>query len=125
VGDPDLEANIFTAVTGIDSNKLENYGAVLCNLQRSILLREGRRTPQDDYPAEYNFTEALSPDRPFIVPGPGDEPVNVSGRTLDRDRFSDLLKEYYKLRDWDGQTGAPKAETLASLGMDDVAASLK
>lgn len=125
VGDPDLEASIFNAVTGIDSNKLETCGAVICNLQRSILLREGRMTPQDDYPAEYNFTEPLSPDRPFIVPGPDDQPVNVSGHTLDRDKFSNMLKEYYMLRGWDTQTGAPLAETLTSLGMDDVAAQLK
>jgi aldehyde:ferredoxin oxidoreductase len=125
VGDPDLEAKIFNAATGMDSDELETYGAIICNLQRSILLREGRMTPQDDYPAEYNFTEPLSPDRPFIVPGPGDQPVDVSGHTLDRDKFSRMLKEYYRLRGWDTQTGVPLAETLTSLGMDDVWAQLK
>jgi aldehyde:ferredoxin oxidoreductase len=60
-----------------------------------------------------------------MVPGPNNEAVNVSGNILDREKFTTLLKGYYSLRDWDEQTGVPKAETLASLGMDDIAAQLK
>jgi aldehyde:ferredoxin oxidoreductase len=125
VGDPDLEAKIFTTVTGFESRNIEKYGEIGCNLQRAILLREGRKTPQDDYPAEYNFTDPLSPDRPVMVPGPGDEPVNVSGNTLNRDKYTAILKEYYSLRGWDEGTGVPRADTLISLGMEDVAAQLQ
>lgn len=125
IGDPNLETKIFYAVTGIESNQIEKYGDVICNLQRAILLREGRNVPWDDYPAEYNFTQPFNPPGPFMVPGPNNEAVNVSGNILDREKFTTLLKGYYSLRDWDEQTGVPKAETLASLGMDDIAAQLK
>ena len=121
VGDPGLEAKVFTAVTGIESREIEKCGDVLSNLQRAILLREGRKVPRDDYPPEFNFTTPFNPPGPFIVPGPGDEAVNASGKTLDRDKFLNMLKEYYQLRGWDKETGLPLAETLAKLGLQDLA----
>jgi len=63
--------------------------------------------------------------RQMIVPGPGEEPVNATGNTLDRERFKSMLKEYYRLRGWDEETGLPRADTLAALGLDDVAAGLQ
>ena len=125
IGDPDLEAKVFTAVTGIESREIEKYGDVICNLQRMILLREGRKVPRDDYPAEFNFTEPFRPPRPFMVPGPDNEAVNASGNILDKEKFTELLKEYYSLRGWNEQSGLPKPETLTSLGMDDIAAQRK
>jgi aldehyde:ferredoxin oxidoreductase len=56
-----------------------------------------------------------------MVPGPGDEPVNVTGNVLDRDKFVSMLKEYYRLRGWDEETGLPLARTLSALGLDDLA----
>jgi len=58
-----------------------------------------------------------------VVPGPGDEPVSIKGKILDRDRFLGMLKEYYRLRGWDESTGLPRAEKLAALGMDGVASA--
>jgi aldehyde:ferredoxin oxidoreductase len=71
----------------------------------------------------WDFTEPLQTIPNFeimIVPGPDEEAVNVRGKILDRDRFANILKEYYRLRGWDEETGLPKAETLASLGLDDL-----
>ena len=127
VGDPDLEARLFSAVTGIAGEKLEQYAEPLFNLQRAILLREGRKVPEADFPPEYNFTEPLGNDslgRPVIVPGPGEETVNATGNKLDRERFVSILKEYYRLRGWDEETGLPRAETLAALGLDDLLSSV-
>jgi aldehyde:ferredoxin oxidoreductase len=122
VGDPDLEAKIFTAVTGIAGEELDRYAECICNLQRVILVREGRRVPEADFPPEYNFTEPLRAIPHFeivMVPGPDEEVVNVAGNTLDRDRFTSMLKEYYRLRGWGEATGLPRAETLAALGLDE------
>jgi len=128
VGDPGLEAKLFSAVTGIAGEEIDRCAERIFNLQRAILLREGRRVPEADFPLEFNFTEPLGTDpfgRPMIVPGPGEEPVNATGNTLDRERFKSMLKEYYRLRGWGEETGLPRADTLAALGLDDVAAGLQ
>jgi aldehyde:ferredoxin oxidoreductase len=56
----------------------------------------------------------------MMVPGPGDEPVSVVGKVLDRDKFTGILKEYYRLRGWDEETGLPRKETLSALGLNDL-----
>lgn len=120
VGDPDLEAKYFTAVTGINNKVIDSCTERIANLQRTIQLREGRNVPRDDFPPEVNFTTPLEPIGPMIVPGPGDEPVSVIGNVLDRDKFTEMLREYYQLRGWDENTGRPKAETLSNLRIEDL-----
>ena len=85
-----------------------------------------KRVLESDFPPEYNFTEPLENDifgQP--VTSPGEEPVDATGKTLDRDRFISMLKEYYRLRGWDKETGLPRAETLEALGLDDVVLKLR
>ena len=128
LGDPSLEAKIFTAVTGAAGEELDRYAGRICNLQRAILIREGRKVPGDDFPPEFNFTEPLPggpQGRPVLVPGPGETAVNAAGKTLDRDKFTAMLQEYYRLRGWDEATGLPRPGTLAALGQDDLAAALR
>lgn len=120
VGDPDLEEKYFTAVTGIDGREIEICAERIANLQRIIQLREGRSVPADDYPSEVNFTTPLNSERPVLVPGPGNEPVNMTGNILDRNRFTGMLKEYYSLRGWNEDTGVPEKKTLAGLGLEDI-----
>ena len=89
-------------------------------------MREGHRVPEDDFPPEFNFTEPFQTNphgRPVMVPGPGDEAVDATGKILDRDKFMSMLKEYYRLRGWDEETGLPRVETLTALGLDDLAAA--
>jgi aldehyde:ferredoxin oxidoreductase len=59
-----------------------------------------------------------------MVPGPDNETVDASGKTLDRDKFLNMLKEYYHLRGWDKETGFPSADTLGKLGLQDLASKL-
>ncbi len=125
VGDPDLGAKIFTAVTGLSGEALDHGAERICNLQRLVLLREGRPAPEADYPPEFNFTEPYQvtsqSDIAEVsqVPGPGDTAVSFNGNILDRDKFTTMLKEYHHLRGWDETTGRPRHETLATLGLDD------
>ncbi len=125
VGDPDLPSQIFAAVTGIAGEDFERYAGRICNLQRAILIREGRKVPEADYPLEINFTRPLGKDQvlgwAMMIPGPGDEVVDTTGNMLDREKFASILKEYYNLRGWDEETGLPQADTLAALGLDDMA----
>ena len=114
------EAEIFTAVTGVSGDEIDKCVGRIVNVQRIIMIGEGRKVPEDDFPLEVNFTEPLKPAGPMIVPGPGDKPTSVAGKMLDRDKFADMLGEYYRLRGWD-ETGIPLAETLSALGLDDLA----
>ncbi|MGB5922701.1 MAG: aldehyde ferredoxin oxidoreductase C-terminal domain-containing protein, partial [Syntrophobacteria bacterium] len=125
LGDPTLESRTFSAVTGIETDEagLHHYGERIFNLQRSILLREGRRPKVDDVPEEFNFidpveTVFMNPD--VIVPGPGEEVISRKGQTLDRDVFEEMRKEFYELRGWDSESGLQKAETLERLGLSDL-----
>ena len=104
VGDPDLEAKIFEAVTGVSGNELEPALEKVTNIQRLIVIREGRTLPEDDYPYEGNFI--ISKDLP--------------GNPLDRNKYMQMLKEYYYLRGWDENSGIPLNSTLKQLGMDDM-----
>ncbi len=128
VGDPDLEAKIFSAVTGIDGSELDRYAERISNLQRAILVQEGRRVPQTDFPPEFNFTEPLGTDRfgrKMLVPGPGGEVVDATGNILNRERYTSMLKEYYRFRGWGQDTGLPHAETLAALELQELAPSFQ
>jgi len=99
IGDPDLEAKIFSAVTGKSGKEIDRYGESIFQLQRLIQLREGRKVPDADFPPDYMFTETL-------------DTVGFSGvytdqeeNMLDRAKFDEMLKEYYRLRGWDETTG--------------------
>jgi aldehyde:ferredoxin oxidoreductase len=123
LGDPELEAKLFNAVTGHDGKGLERYSERIFNLQRAILLREGRKVPEADWPAEFNFTEpyqGMPNSENTLVPGPNGEAVSFIGNVLDRDKFGQILREYYRLRGWDEKTGKPRAETLAALGLEEL-----
>ena len=130
VGDPGLESRIFTAVTGIESDEihLNRYGERIFNLQRAILLREGRRPPKDDCPADFNFTdpvESVFMNPEVLIPGPGEEVISRKGQTLDRNVFETMRQEYYELRGWDAESGLQKAETLERIGLAELVQDLK
>ena len=125
LGDPTLESKLFSAVTGIDTDEAElnQHGERIFNLQRSVLLREGRRPKVDDVPDEFNFVDPvqyvfMNPN--VIVPGPGNEVISRKGKTLDRDVFEEMRKEFYELRGWDSESGVQKAETLERLGLSNL-----
>jgi aldehyde:ferredoxin oxidoreductase len=123
IGDPELEGRIFHAVTGIDATELNTYAERIFNMQRLIMIREGHKVPEDDYPPEFNFTEPLKLSihgGKMMMPGPGARPVDMTGNVLDRDKFAAMLREFYQLRGWDEKTGLPTRETLIKLGMEDV-----
>lgn len=128
VGDPTLESRIFSTVTGIETDEaaLHQYGERIFNLQRGILLREGRRPKDDDVPADFNFTDPvqtafMNPD--VIVPGPGNEVVSRKGSVLEHGEFEKMRREFYELRGWDPESALQKSETLERLGLPELIAS--
>ena len=123
VGDPELEANLYSAVTGCPPEELEHCAEIIANLQRVILIREGRKVPEADRLPDFHFTEPFGgPEAHFAkVPGRDGETADMTGTMLDRVKYEAMLREYYGLRGWDESTGMPKPETLVGLGMEDVA----
>ena len=123
VRDPDLEAKIFEAVTGVRQDNINTYGDRIFNLQRAILLREGRKIPDADYPNELNFTQPFGVNeegRKMLIPGRTEGVIDTTGNILDRQKFTVMLKEFYRLRGWDEDTGTPLLQTLTGLGLDDL-----
>ena len=91
-------------------------------------MREGRQPPKDDCPEDFNFTdpvESVFMNPEVIIPGAGKEVISRKGKTLDRNVFETMRKEYYELRGWDSESGLQKAETLERIGLSEIAQDLK
>jgi aldehyde:ferredoxin oxidoreductase len=130
VGDPTLESQLVSAVTGrdVDEGGLNQIGERVFNLNRAVLVREGHRGATDDRLPEHWYTTPLkfdltNPD--LLLPGKGNEAVSMKGRIVDKAQFEAMKREYYQLRRWDPATGLPTISTLKELGLEDIAAELK
>jgi len=106
-------AEVLSAITGVDYD--EESFARSCervyNIERAYLLRMGLTRDHDVAP--HHFYDTPYPDGPS------------KGMTLDRDKFEALKDVFYELRGGHRETGAPKRETLESLGMKKVADDLE
>ena len=111
VGDEEV-AQYFNAVTGLDYTwkDLQKCGERIYNVERAMQARYGVRR-KDDYPPVRYFEE------PFPR-GP------AKGWILDKQKYDDMLTEYYELRGWDNE-GIPKEKTLKNLELKDIADDLK
>ncbi|MFC1885759.1 aldehyde ferredoxin oxidoreductase N-terminal domain-containing protein [Thermodesulfobacteriota bacterium] len=129
---PQGEAKIFTLVTGMpmDVNGLLKIGERIRNLERAIMIREGRRR-QDDTLGDEFFTQAKISGIEYMAQqetfnkAPGADGVFVPvTRVLDRDKFEKLKDAYYKERGWNLNTGIPTRAKLEELDLKDVADKL-
>jgi aldehyde:ferredoxin oxidoreductase len=75
-------------------------------LERLFNIREGLKRADDGLV-----------DRYFDEPTPIGLPI-VRGKSIDRDKFNEMIDEYYQLHGWDEQ-GQPRPETLKMLGLKD------
>ncbi|RLI26984.1 MAG: hypothetical protein DRO52_01450 [Candidatus Hecatellales archaeon] len=113
VGDLTVESKFFTAVTGKEMTyeELLKIGERLWNLERAIMVTEGRTRKDDTLPDLYFMYPQKAPE----IPSP----------PIDREKFEELKTHYYRLRGWDPSTGYPTEEKLKELGLEDVAAKLR
>ncbi|MBI2918961.1 MAG: hypothetical protein HYY01_13345 [Chloroflexi bacterium] len=130
VGDPSLESQMVSAITGRDLSEAEHYrnGERVLNLQRAVLVREGHRGRKSDTLPEACYTvpletERLNPD--CLMPGKDGQTISRKGAVIDRDGFQAMLSEFYALRGWDPDTGLQRQDTLQGLGLEDVAQDLE
>jgi aldehyde:ferredoxin oxidoreductase len=130
VGDPGLESQIYSSITGnhIDEEELYHFGERIFNLQRAIMIREGHCGREDDQLPEPFFTiplkgALLNPE--CIVPGKNGETFSRKGAVEDRDTFEKMKTEYYQLRSWDIASGLQTRRKLEDLDLGDIAEELE
>lgn len=109
-GDLTIESKFLTAVTGVEISQEEllKTGERLWNLERAIMVLEGRRREHDTLPDLY-FTY---PQKELNCP------------PLSREGWEKLKDHYYTLRGWDPKTGIPFGWKLRELRLEDVAEKL-
>jgi len=108
LGDLTLEAQMFSAATGIEKS-IEDCcldAQRIVALERAIQVRMGRRREDDTF-NEYYFNH---PDK--------------RGNPIDRVAWEKLKDEMYELLGWDINTGIPTRERLEQLDLKDVADAL-
>ncbi len=108
-GDPAAEAKLFSAVIGVDVTQaeLDRMGSRIYNLERAIMVREGRTRRDDESVLPY-----------FKRP-------DYQGIPLDEEKFKGLMDELYTLRGWDKATGWPTRAKLEEMDLKDVADELE
>ncbi len=128
---PVTEPEIFSAITGkeIDEAGLFKMGERIFNLQRAVLLRQGRPGRAGDRIMEHFFTLPLKKNELFydadcLAPGKDGEIISKVGAVIERDKFEDMKSEYYSLRGWDVESGLMTRAGLEGLQLDDIADDL-
>jgi aldehyde:ferredoxin oxidoreductase len=107
LGDITLGSKIISAVTGMDMTEKEMLNVVGergWNLERVIMVREGRRRRND----WYNETV-----------------FERNKQWLSKETLKRAMDDYYTARGWDIETGIPKREKLEELGLNDIAEELE
>ncbi len=130
VGDPSLESQVFSAITGkeTDEQSLYEVGERIFNLQRAILLREGWGGREGDKLVDYMHElplEKVLLNRDCLMLGPNGETISKKGKVLERKDFEKMKDEYYLLRGWDVDSGYPLQSKLKELDLGDVADGLE
>ncbi len=94
--------------TGMEFTKEEliQIGERNYTMERMFNIMNGL-SKKDDYPPERFFKEPNQRGLPFM-----------KGRKLDREKYEEMLMEYYAQHGWD-ENGNPKKETLEKLGLEE------
>ncbi len=131
VGDPTLESQIYSAITGKEMGEEDLYkvGERNFNLQRAILLRQGWGGRKGDRLMDHYHEVGLGDDLFYnpecLAPGKDGEVISRKGAVIDREVFEEMKDEYYQLRGWDLASGFPTETKLKELELEDVAGDLK
>jgi aldehyde:ferredoxin oxidoreductase len=131
---PENESRAFSVVTGIDMDVagMLKAGERVRNVERAIMVREGRRREEDTL-ADHCFTtsrrkvssyESSNIGLARKVPGPDGHWIDVN-RTIDRKKWEKLKDTYYAERGWDPVTGMPTRTRLEELDLKDIADDLE
>jgi len=104
---PEDFARIIENITGIKLtyDKFMEIGERITNIERLFNIREGTSRKDDYLPDRYY-------DEPTAL-----GPESTRGRKIDRQKYDDILDEYYEFHRWDKE-GNPTPKTLQRLLLD-------
>lgn len=136
VGNPTLEARLFSAVTGedMDEGDFLRLGERCANLCRAIYLCEGRRGRVDDRLEDFTFSRPMAEEShppfdlfnpEFMMPGRDDKMFTCKNATVNRTFFKQVMDDYYRARGWDPATGLFTKNGLTDLGLEDLIEELE
>ncbi|OKY79081.1 MAG: Aldehyde:ferredoxin oxidoreductase [Candidatus Methanohalarchaeum thermophilum] len=111
---PQAEAEMFSAVTGINMSEeeLDKAGERIWNLERAIDVRYGRNRDWD---------ESIIP----YFEHPSMDAEGEGKHAFDAEEWKKQLTAFYELSGWDTETGRPTRSKLEELDLDDVADQLE
>jgi aldehyde:ferredoxin oxidoreductase len=111
---PEDYAKLFSAATGMDfsSKELMLAGKRVHNVEKGINTLHAGFTRQDDLPPRILMEESIKT---------GD----MIGERLEKEKWEQMLDEYYDLQGWDRETGWQKKETLDGLELNEIAKELE
>lgn len=107
-------AEMLSALTGhkYTGADLRVVGERIYNVEQAYNVRCGLRRKDDSLPERF-----------FDKSTPTSE--NAKIQTVDRKKFENMKKQYYKLRGWDTDTAIPTPERLKELGLDNIAKDME
>ncbi len=121
------EPKFLDAVTGNNMSFVQGIelGRRIWNLDNAIWVLQGRHRDQVRF-ADYIYDQPLEPVSflPAVKDGQW-EYMDVSDRSLDRQKFEDWKTRFYEFEGWDPASGWPTRKTLNSLGLTQVADELE
>jgi aldehyde:ferredoxin oxidoreductase len=127
VGDPGMESQIYSAITGRETQEAELYriGERIANLQRAILLSQGWGGRKGDRLLDYFFKEPLKKGEVFynpeaLMPGPEGKIISRVDAVINPEEFEEVKSDYYSLRGWNTENGFPTRERLEQLGLHEL-----
>lgn len=126
----EAEQKFLNAVTGKNFSFLDgmDLGKKIWNLDHAIWTLQGRHRDMVVF-AEYIYTTPYSGWFTPIYQMPGRENgewkyIELTGRTMDRDKFEEFKTMFYDKEGWNTKTGYPEKATLEDLGLAYVASDL-
>jgi aldehyde:ferredoxin oxidoreductase len=125
MGDTAAESKLLSAVTGIEysEKELDCIGERIWNLQRAIMVREGRTRKEDTLHESY-FRKGNIERRKKDEMRDHTNVTSDQTKPIPRRTFEKAKEAYYKIRGWDEKTGYPTRENLINLGLDEIAEQL-
>lgn len=112
--DPDDLARLYSAATGRDINggELMMIGERIHNIEKAFNVLHAGFSRKDDFPPKRFMEEP-------IKSGP------ARGELLSKDKWDEMLNEYYELHEWDKESGWQTKKQLKRLGLKEVADDLE
>jgi len=113
IGFPEM-AELYSAATGWETTEsdLRRAGTRMLNVEKAFNLLHTNLSRKDDYPPPRDMEEPIPTG-------------SIKDWKLDKEKWDNMLDEYYELNNWDKETSFPTRRCLEELDLKQVADELK